>query len=60
MVNGIDHGREIQKGKCCDSHFGHIEKNIVLNIKEGTCIRMAFSINQWEGSYKAGFIKVRL
>ena len=35
MVNSIRCGREIQKGKECDRPFGHIEKNIVVNIKEG-------------------------
>ena len=42
MVNGIECGREIQKGKGSDRPFGHIEKNIVMNIKEGTFSRMVF------------------
>ena len=42
MVNGIKRGGEIQKGKGSD---GHIEKNIVVNIKEGTFSRMVFSIS---------------
>ena len=41
-------------------HFGHIETNIVMNIKEGTFSRMVFSISQLVGSHKAGFIKVSL
>ena len=60
MVNGIKHGGEIQKGKGCDRHFGHIEKNIVVNIKEGTFSRLVFSISRLEGRHKAGFIKVSL
>ena len=35
MVNGIERGGEIQKGKGCDRLFSHIEKNIVVNIKGG-------------------------
>ena len=33
MVNGIECSGEIQKSKGCDRLFGHIEKNIVVNIK---------------------------
>ena len=51
MVNGVN-GGEIQNSKGCDRPFGHIEKNIVVNIKEGTFSRM-FSISQLEGSPKA-------
>ena len=40
--------------------FGHIEKNIVVNVKEGTSGRMVFSISRVEGSHKAGFFKVSL
>ena len=40
MVNGIKCGREIQKGKGCDRLFGHIEKNIFVNIKGGTFSRI--------------------
>ena len=50
MVNGIEGSGEIQKGKASDRPFGHIEKNIVVNIKEGTFSRMVFSISQLEGS----------
>ena len=39
MVNGIESSREIQKGIDCDRPLGHIEKNIVVNIKEGTFSR---------------------
>ena len=39
MVNGLECGGYIQKGKSCDRPFGHIEKNIVLNIKEGGLLR---------------------
>ena len=60
MVNGIECGREIQKGKGSDRPFGHIEKDIVMNIKEGTFSIMVFSISRLEGSHKAGFIKVSL
>ena len=60
MVNDIECGREIQKGKSSDRSFGHIEKDIAMNIKEGTYSRMVFSISQLEGSHKAGFIKVCL
>ena len=60
MVKGIKSGGEIQKGKGSDRPFGHIEKNIVRNIKEGTFSRMVFSISQLKGSQKAGFIKVNL
>ena len=35
MVDGIESGGDIQKGKGSDRPFGHIE-NIVMNIKEGT------------------------
>ena len=45
MVNGIEYGGEIQKGKCSERPFGHTE-NIVMNIKEGTFSRMVFSISQ--------------
>ena len=60
VVNGIKCGREIQKGKGSDRPFGHMEKNIVINIKESTFSRMVFSISQLEGSHKAVFIKVSL
>ena len=60
MVNGIKCGGEVQKGKGSDRPFGHIEKNIVMNIKGGTFSRMVFSVSRLEGSHKAGFIKVRL
>ena len=60
MVNGIEHGGEVQKCKGCDRPFGHIEKNIVVNIKEATFSRMVFSISRFEGCHKAGFIKVSL
>ena len=60
MVNGIERGGKIQKGKDCDRPFGHIEKNIIVNIKEGTFSRMVFSISRLEGSHKASFIKVSL
>ena len=46
MVNGIKRGRKIQKGKGCDRPFGDIEKNIIVNVKEGTFSRMVFSISQ--------------
>ena len=45
MVNDIEGGRDIKKGKGCDRPFGHIEKNIVVNIKKGTFSRMVFSIS---------------
>ena len=38
----------------------YIEKNIIVNIKEGTFSRMVFSISQLEGIYQSGFIKVSL
>ena len=60
VVNGIECSGEIQKGKGSDRSFGHIEKNILLNIKEGTFSRMVFSISRFEGSHKASFIKVSL
>ena len=60
MVSSIEGGGEIQEGKGYDRPFGHIEKNIVVNIKEGTFSRMVFSISRMEGSHKAGFIKVSL
>ena len=41
MVNGIESGREIQKGKGSDRPFGHIDKN-VINVKEDTFSRMVF------------------
>ena len=40
--------------------FGHIEKNIIVNVKEGTFSRMVFSISRLEGSHQAGFIKVSM
>ena len=43
VVNGIECGGEIQKGKGSDSPFGNIEKDIVINIKEDTFHRMVFS-----------------
>ena len=60
MVNGIESGGEIQKGKGSNRPFGHIKKNNVMNIKEGTFSRMVFPISRLEGSHKAGFIKVSL
>ena len=60
MVDGIECSGDILKGKGCDRPFGHIEKNIVVNIKEGTFSRMVFSTSQLEFSHKAGFIKVSL
>ena len=45
VVNGIECGGEIQKGEGCNRPFGHIEKNIIVNIKEGTFSRMVFSIS---------------
>ena len=48
--------RRRDPGKGRDRPFGHIAKNIVMNIKEGTFRRMAFSISRMEGSHKAGFI----
>ena len=60
MVNGIKRGGEIYTGKGCDRPFGHIEKDIIVNIKEGTLSRMVFSIDRLEGSNQAGFIKVSL
>ena len=39
---------------------GHIEKNIIMNVKEGTFSRMVFSISRLEGSHQAGFIKVSM
>ena len=50
MVSGIEGGRETQKGEGCDRPFGHIEKNIILNIKEGTFSRMMFSRSRLAGS----------
>ena len=60
MVNGIERGRQIQKGKGCNRPIGHIEKNVVVKIKESTFGRMVFSIHGLEGSHKASFIKVSL
>ena len=60
MVDGIECGREIQKGKGSDTPFGHIEKNIIMNIEEGTFSRMVFPISRLEASHEAGFIKVSL
>ena len=60
MVNGIECSGVIQKGKGSNRPFGHIEKNIVMNIMEGTFSRMVFSISRLEGSHKTGFIKVSL
>ena len=60
MVNGIKHGGEIYKGKGCNRPCGHIEKNIIVNIKESTFSRMVFSISQLEGNHHSGFIKVSL
>ena len=60
MVNCIECGGEIQKGKGSDRPYGHFEKNIIMNIKEETFSRTVFSISQLEGSHKAGFIKVSL
>ena len=51
MVSGIECGGEIQKGKGSDRPFGYIEKNIIMNIKDGTFSRMVFSISQLEGSH---------
>ena len=50
MVSGIE------EGKGCGRPFGHIEKNIIVNIKEGTFSRMVFSIS----SHKSSFIKLSL
>ena len=43
MVNGIECDGQSQKGKSSDRPFGHIENNIILNIKEGTFGRVVFS-----------------
>ena len=45
VVNGIECGGEIQKGKGSDRPLGHIEKNIAMNIKEGNFSRMVFSLS---------------
>ena len=60
MINGIESGGEFLKGEDCNRPFGHIEKNVIINAKEGTFSRMVFSISQLEGSHQAGFIKVSL
>ena len=60
MLNGIECDREIQKGKDCDRIFGHIKKNIIVNVKEGIFSRTVFSVSPYEGSHKASFIKVSL
>ena len=60
MINGIESGGEIWKGEGCNRPFGHIEKNIIMNVKEGTFSRMVFSISRLKGSHQAGFIKVSL
>ena len=60
MVNSIKCGREIQKDKGSVRPFGHIQKDIIMNIKEGTFSRMVISISRLEGSHKAGFIEVSL
>ena len=60
MWSMVSMAAEIQKGKSCDRPFGHIEKIIIVNFKEGTFIRMVFSISRLEGNHKAGFIKVSL
>ena len=57
VLNAVERYRKV---KGSDRRFGHIEKNIVMNIKEGTFSRMVFSISRLEGSHKAGFIKVSL
>ena len=36
MVNGMKCGWQIQEGKGCDRPFGHIEENVVVDIKEST------------------------
>ena len=46
MVNGIECGRDIQNGTGSCRHIGHIEKNIVVNVKEGSFSRMVFSVSQ--------------
>ena len=45
MWSMVSDTREIQKGKVSDRPFGHIKKNIVMNIKEGTFSRMVFSVS---------------
>ena len=45
MMNGIKGGEEIQVGEGYDRSFGHVEKKIILNIKEGTFSRVMFSIS---------------
>ena len=60
MVNGIKSEGWIQKGKGSDRPFGHIKKNIVMNIKEGTFSRVLFSISRLEDGHKVGFIKMSL
>ena len=60
MVNGIKGGGETQEGVGCDRPFDHVEKKIVLNIKEGTFSRMMFFISRLESGHKASFIKVSL
>ena len=60
MVNGIKCSGEIQKGKGSDRLFGHIEKDFVMNIKEGTFSIMVLSTSRLEGSHKASFIKMSL
>ena len=47
-------------GEGCNRPFSHIEKNIIMNVKEGTLSRVVFSVSRLEGSHQAGFIKVRL
>ena len=60
MVNGFKGSGEIQEGEGCDRSFGHVEKKIILNIKEGTFSRMMFSISRLKSGPKASFIKVSL
>ena len=60
MVNDIECGGEIQKGKESDRPFGCIEKNIIMNIKEGTFSRMVLSTSRLESGHKADFIQVSL
>ena len=60
MVDGIKSNSKIQEGESCDRPFNHVEKMIILNIKEGTFSRMLFSIRRLKQSQKESFIKVSL
>ena len=49
VLNGIKDSREIHEGEDCDRPFGHVEKKIVLNIKESKKIHVTYLLTDADG-----------